>query len=177
MPHIIRNGIKYSSNANNADNISYNDNGLVTTVRKFLDKIKSVLGTSDISKIGDGSVTGAITALNSNIGKSGTRKELYSSAVSIPKATTITLNDNLSYFKFIGIEILVAGTDVKAILQIDVDGFKKTPRSFSTSQFSASTPTTHYMTSSLKYVDDTHVIISGWGSGWTINYVNVYGIY
>ena len=76
MPHIIRNGIKYSSNANNADNISYDDNGFVTTVRKFLDKIKRVLGTSDISKIGDGSVTGAITALNSNIGTIGQWKML-----------------------------------------------------------------------------------------------------
>ena len=83
----------------------------------------------------------------------------------------------MSNFKFIGIEVLVAGTDVKAILQIDVDGFKKSPRTFSTSQASTANPSTYYMNSSLKYVDDTHVIVTGWGAGWAINYVNVYGIY
>ena len=118
-----------------------------------------------------------INALNSNLGKSGTRKKLYSSVVGITQGTTITLNDKLSNFKFICIEVLVSETNVMAILQIDVDGFKKSPRTFSTSQSSVTTPATHYMSSSLKYVDDTHVIITGWGSGWTINYVNVYGIY
>ena len=165
------------------ESVKYALGKLKTAVKNVISLVK-LLGSTDISKIGDGSVTGAISAqatsiseLNSNLGKSGTRKVLYTSAAQITQGTTVTLNDKLSNFKFIGIEVLVAGTDVKAILQIDVDGFKKSPRTFSTSQASTANPSTYYMNSSLKYVDDTHVIVTGWGAGWAINYVNVYGIY
>lgn len=151
--------------------------GKIKTAVKNVISLVKLLGTTDISSVGNGTVTGAISSLNSNLGKSGTRKVLYTSAAQITQGTTVTLNDKLSNFKFIGIEVLVAGTDVKAILQIDVDGFKKSPRTFSTSQVSTANPSTYHMNSSLKYVDDTHVIVTGWGAGWAINYVNVYGIY
>ena len=68
MAYIKRNRTSYGNNANNADNITYNENGIVTTVRKILDKIRNKIGTTDIDTIGDGTLTGAISQQNWSLG-------------------------------------------------------------------------------------------------------------
>ncbi len=67
MGYIKRNKTAYGNNANNADNITYNENGIVTSVKKILDKIRNKIGNTDIDTIGDGTLTGAIDTHNSAI--------------------------------------------------------------------------------------------------------------
>lgn len=86
MAYIKRNKTAYGNNANNADNITYNENGIVTTVRKILDKIRNKIGTTDIDSVGDGTLTGAISTLNSNL--ESTQPRL------IWASKTVTFNEN-----------------------------------------------------------------------------------
>lgn len=61
--------------------------------KSLLSRLKEFfLGSTSISGIGDGTVTGAISSLNSDLAKSGTRMtQSLSAAVSVPSGTTTNL--------------------------------------------------------------------------------------
>ena len=64
MGKIIRKCIDYGGSSNSAENIKYDD---TKNVKEAINEVDNLLGNTDISAIGDGTVTGGIDALNSNL--------------------------------------------------------------------------------------------------------------
>ena len=66
MGKIIKKRIEYGGSSNSAENIKYDD---TKNVKEAINDVNSKLGNTDISAIGDGTVTGGLNALNSNLEK------------------------------------------------------------------------------------------------------------
>ena len=66
MGKIIKKRIEYGGSSNSAENIKYDD---TKNVKEAIDEVGNLLGNTDISAIGDGTVTGGLDALNSNLEK------------------------------------------------------------------------------------------------------------
>ncbi len=70
MGLIYKNGVAYGGSTNNASLINYNntDSGLSSTnLQDAVDEINEKIGSSDISGIGNGTISDAINKLNSNV--------------------------------------------------------------------------------------------------------------
>ena len=63
MGKIIKKRIEYGGSSNSAENIKYDD---TKNVKEAINEVDNLLGNTDISAIGDGTVTGGLNALNSN---------------------------------------------------------------------------------------------------------------
>lgn len=66
MGKIIKKRIEYGGSSNSAENIKYDD---TKNVKEAINEVDNLLGNTDISAIGDGTVTGGLDALNSNLEK------------------------------------------------------------------------------------------------------------
>ena len=66
MGKIIKKRIEYGGSSNSAENIKYDD---TKNVKEAINEVDNLLGNTDISAIGDGTVTGGLNALNSNLKK------------------------------------------------------------------------------------------------------------
>ena len=66
MGKIIKKRVEYGGSSNSAENIKYDD---TKNVKEAINEVDSLLGNTDISAIGDGTVTGGLDALNSNLSK------------------------------------------------------------------------------------------------------------
>ena len=66
MGKIIKKRIEYGGSSNSAENIKYDD---TKNVKEAINEVGNKLGNTDISSIGDGTVTGGLDALNSNLEK------------------------------------------------------------------------------------------------------------
>ena len=66
MGKIIKKRIEYGGSSNSAENIKYDD---TKNVKEAINEVDNLLGNTDISAIGDGTVTGGLNALNSNLNK------------------------------------------------------------------------------------------------------------
>ena len=64
MGKIIKKRVEYGGSSNSAENIKYDD---TKNVKEAINEVDSLLGNTDISAIGDGTVTGGLDALNSNL--------------------------------------------------------------------------------------------------------------
>ena len=64
MGKIIKKRIEYGGSSNSAENIKYDD---TKNVKEAINEVDNLLGNTDISSIGDGTVTGGLNALNSNL--------------------------------------------------------------------------------------------------------------
>ena len=64
MGKIIKKRIEYGGSSNSAENIKYDD---TKNVKEAINEVDNLLGNTDISAIGDGTVTGGLNALNSNL--------------------------------------------------------------------------------------------------------------
>ena len=64
MGKIIKKRIEYGGSSNSAENIKYDD---TKNVKEAINEVDNLLGNTDISAIGDGTVTGGLDALNSNL--------------------------------------------------------------------------------------------------------------
>ena len=64
MGKIIKKRVEYGGSSNSAENIKYDD---TKNVKEAINEVGNLLGNTDISAIGDGTVTGAISSLNSNL--------------------------------------------------------------------------------------------------------------
>ena len=64
MGKIIKKRIEYGGSSNSAENIKYDD---TKNVKEAINEVDNLLGNTDISAIGDGTATGAISTLNSNL--------------------------------------------------------------------------------------------------------------
>ena len=64
MGKIIKKRIEYGGSSNSAENIKYDD---TKNVKEVINEVNSKLGNTDISAIGDGTLTGGLDALNSNL--------------------------------------------------------------------------------------------------------------
>ena len=64
MGKIIKKRVEYGGSSDSAENIKYDDN---KNVKEAIDEVNSKLGNTDISAIGDGTLTGGLDALNSNL--------------------------------------------------------------------------------------------------------------
>ena len=64
MGKIIKKRIEYGGSSNSAENIKYDD---TKNVKEAINDVGNLLGNTDISAIGDGTVTGGLNALNSNL--------------------------------------------------------------------------------------------------------------
>ena len=64
MGKIIKKRIEYGGSSNSAENIKYDD---TKNVKEAINEVGNLLGNTDISSIGDGTVTGGLNALNSNL--------------------------------------------------------------------------------------------------------------
>ena len=64
MGKIIKKRVEYGGSSNSAENIKYDDN---KNVKEAINEVGNLLGNTDISAIGDGTATGAISALNNNL--------------------------------------------------------------------------------------------------------------
>ena len=68
MGKIIRKCIEYGGSSNSAENIKYDDTkNMKEAINEVKSEIGNLLGNTDISAIGDSTVTGAISTLNSNL--------------------------------------------------------------------------------------------------------------
>ena len=68
MGKIIKKRIEYGGSSNSAENIKYDD---TKNVKEVINEVNSKLGNTDISAIGDGTLTGGLDALNSNFNNFG----------------------------------------------------------------------------------------------------------
>ena len=68
MGKIIKKRIEYGGSSNSAENIKYDD---TKNVKEAINEVDNLLGNTDISAIGDGTVTGGLNALNSNLSELG----------------------------------------------------------------------------------------------------------
>ena len=67
MGKIIKKRIEYGGSSNSAENIKYDDTKNVKeAMNEAINEVGNILGNTDISAIGDGTVTGGLDALNSN---------------------------------------------------------------------------------------------------------------
>ena len=66
MGKIIKKRIEYGGSSNSAENIKYDD---TKNVKEAINEVDNLLGNTDISAIGDGTLTGGLDALNSNFNK------------------------------------------------------------------------------------------------------------
>ena len=64
MGKIIKKRIEYGGSSNSAENIKYDD---TKNVKEAINEVDNLLGNTDISAIGDGTLTGGLDALNSNL--------------------------------------------------------------------------------------------------------------
>ena len=64
MGKIIKKRVEYGGSSNSAENIKYDD---AKNVKEAINEVNNKLGNTDISAIGDGTATGAISTLNSNL--------------------------------------------------------------------------------------------------------------
>ena len=64
MGKIIKKRIEYGGSSDSAENIKYDD---TKNVKEAINEVGNKLGNTDISAIGDGTATGAISTLNSNL--------------------------------------------------------------------------------------------------------------
>ena len=64
MGKIIKKRIEYGGSSNSAENIKYDD---TKNVKEAINEVDNLLGNTDISAIGDGTLTGGLNALNSNL--------------------------------------------------------------------------------------------------------------
>ena len=64
MGKIIKKRVEYGGSSNSAENIKYDD---TKNVKEAINDVGNLLGNTDISAIGDGTVTGGLDALNSNL--------------------------------------------------------------------------------------------------------------
>ena len=64
MGKIIKKRIEYGGSSNSAENIKYDD---TKNVKEAINEVGNLLGNTDISAIGDGTVTGGLDALNSKL--------------------------------------------------------------------------------------------------------------
>ena len=64
MGKIIKKRVEYGGSSNSAENIKYDD---TKNVKEAINEVGNLLGNTDISAIGDGTVTGGLNALNSNL--------------------------------------------------------------------------------------------------------------
>ena len=68
MGKIIKKRVEYGGSSNSAENIKYDD---TKNVKEAINEVGNLLGNTDISAIGDGTVTGGLNALNSNLDTQG----------------------------------------------------------------------------------------------------------
>ena len=104
MGKIIKKRIEYGGSSNSAENIKYDD---TKNVKEAIDEVDNLLGNTDISAIGDGTVTGGLDALNSNLNlreivefipsifayKVGHTIEIYTRLSNLEKVTNIKLGN------------------------------------------------------------------------------------
>ena len=64
MGKIIKKRVEYGGSSNSAENIKYDD---TKNVKQAIDEVGNLLGNTDISSIGDGTLTGGLDALNSKL--------------------------------------------------------------------------------------------------------------
>lgn len=64
MGKIIKKRIEYGGSSNSAENIKYDD---TKNVKEAINEVDNLLGNTDISAIGDGTVTGGLDALNGKL--------------------------------------------------------------------------------------------------------------
>lgn len=83
MGKIIKKRIEYGGSSNSAENIKYDD---TKNVKEAINEVGNLLGNTDISAIGDGTVTGGLNALNSNLGNCFIISPEY--ADTVPSGTT-----------------------------------------------------------------------------------------
>ena len=81
------------------------------------DTLENKVGNTDISSIGDGTVTGGLSTLNSNIQKIGTRKII----CNVNSETTIT--ENLNEFQFIIVQGSYLGLNYSASMIFNIYDF------------------------------------------------------
>ena len=64
MGKIIKKRVEYGGSSNSAENIKYDD---TKNVKEAINEVGNLLGNTDISAIGDGTLTGGLNAVNSNL--------------------------------------------------------------------------------------------------------------
>ena len=74
MGKIIKKRIEYGGSSNSAENIKYDD---TKNVKEAINEVDNLLGNTDISAIGDGTVTGGLDALNGKLSSIKTSEILW----------------------------------------------------------------------------------------------------
>lgn len=91
MGKIIKKRIEYGGSSNSAENIKYDD---TKNVKEAINEVDNLLGNTDISAIGDGTVTGGLDALNSNLStiiRKDVSTELFGDNIKYGSATCIKI--------------------------------------------------------------------------------------
>lgn len=107
MGKIIKKRIEYGGSSNSAENIKYDD---TKNVKEAINEVGNLLGNTDISSIGDGTVTGGLDALNSNL----MNQMVYLWEVG---GSTGSKQIDLSQYRFVLITIMVAGFTTQCMLK------------------------------------------------------------
>ena len=91
MGKIIKKRVEYGGSSNSAENIKYDD---TKNVKEAINEVDNLLGNTDISAIGDGTVTGGLDALNSNLStiiRKDVSTELFGDNIQSGSATCIKI--------------------------------------------------------------------------------------
>lgn len=138
------------------------------TVQQDITDIDNLLGSTSISAIGDGTVTGAISSINTDLTELGT-VNLLGTATS--GNSTITLNDSVSNYKWIYVIYNAQNTYFNPSSIFPLSVFKTIPN-LVVNYYSGGGQTY----SVFSYVDDTHVYFSDLHAASSGIGVNIYGI-
>ena len=138
MGKIIKKRIEYGGSSNSAENIKYDD---TKNVKEAINEVDNLLGNTDISAIGDGTVTGGLNALNSNLSNKIIYQEYDVTTASNPNvalgnlgSVTITKdgytpisaypNDDVAYQGFCNLRHYLDGTSVVMMMSTSERTFR-----------------------------------------------------
>ena len=106
MGKIIKKRIEYGGSSNSAENIKYDD---TKNVKEAINEVGNLLGNTDISAIGDGTLTGGLDALNSNL------TNIKSSRLSIYNISSYNVNVTKKLLNVVNVTFDgVVGNDISA---------------------------------------------------------------